>query len=54
MRNTPEAKKFIELAEKSGVKAVITERDKPFSDYSQASTDEQPNPNHVIRPKPKE
>ena len=48
MRNTPDAIDFIRLAEKQGVRAVITERDGPFGDYSQAAMDEQPNPNHVI------
>jgi enoyl-CoA hydratase/carnithine racemase len=50
MRNTPEAKRFIALAEKDGVHAAITERDRPFADYSQAPKDQRPDPNHVIRP----
>ena len=50
MRNTPDAKRFIGLAESEGVRAVITERDGPFGDYSQAPKDEQPDPNHVIGP----
>jgi enoyl-CoA hydratase len=48
MRNTPDAKRFIDLAAKGGVRAAITERDGPFGDYSQAPRDAQPNPAHVI------
>ena len=48
MRNTPEAKKFITIAEQQGVAAVVAERDTPFGDYSAAPADEQPNPNNVI------
>lgn len=48
MRNTPEAKRFIAMAEDKGVRAVIEERDGPFGDYSQAPKDEQPDPNNVI------
>ena len=36
MRNTPDAHRFIELAEREGVQAVVAERDGPFGDYSQA------------------
>ena len=50
MRNTPDARRFVDLAEREGVGAVITERDGPFGDYSQAPKDEQPNPAHVIEP----
>jgi enoyl-CoA hydratase len=49
MRNTPEAHRFIELAQTKGVRAVITERDGPFGDYSQGPKDQQPDPNNVIR-----
>jgi enoyl-CoA hydratase len=49
MRNTPEAKRFVGMAERDGVAAVIAERDGPFGDYSQAPRDQQPNPDHVIR-----
>jgi enoyl-CoA hydratase len=49
MRNTPDAKHFIELSEKQGVRAAVAERDGPFGDYSQAPEDERPNPNNVIR-----
>jgi enoyl-CoA hydratase len=48
MRNTPDAIDFIHRAEQEGVRAVITARDGPFRDYSQADSDERPNPNHVI------
>lgn len=50
MRNTPEARRFIQVAEQAGVRAAITERDGPFGDYSQAPPDEQPDPHHVIEP----
>jgi enoyl-CoA hydratase len=50
MRNTPDARRFIDLAESDGVRAVITERDGPFGDYSQAPKNRQPNPDHVITP----
>jgi len=48
MRNTPDAIDFIRLTEKQGVRAAITQRDGPFADYSQATDDERPNPNHII------
>jgi enoyl-CoA hydratase len=50
MRNTPDAKRFIELAEREGVGSVVAMRDGPFGDYSQAPADEQPDPNNVIVP----
>jgi enoyl-CoA hydratase len=50
MRNTAEAKRFVELAEQEGVRAAIAARDRPFGDYSQAPKDEQPDPNNVIEP----
>ncbi len=50
MRNTPDARSFIELAEREGVGAVVAERDAPFGDYSQAPADEQPDPRNVIEP----
>ncbi len=50
MRNTPDAKRFIELAERDGVGAVFERRDGPFGDYSQAPASEQPDPANVIRP----
>jgi enoyl-CoA hydratase len=48
MRNTPDALRFIDLAETEGVRSVITERDGLFGDYSQAPAERQPNPEHVI------
>ena len=51
IRNTPEALDFIEVAEKEGVREVITRRDSPFGDYSAAPKDRQPDPNNVIVPK---
>jgi enoyl-CoA hydratase len=50
MRNTPDAKEFIELAERDGVHGAVARRDGPFGDYSQAPAEEQPNPANVIVP----
>jgi enoyl-CoA hydratase len=50
MRNTPDAKRFIELAEKEGVPGAVAERDGPFGDYSQAGAEEKPDPGNVIEP----
>jgi len=50
MRNTPDAKRFIELAAERGVPAAVAERDGPFGDYSQADPEEKPDPNNVIEP----
>jgi enoyl-CoA hydratase len=50
MRNTPDAGRFIELAEREGVHAAAALRDGPFGDYSQAPPGEQPNPDNVIVP----
>ncbi len=50
MRNTPDARRFIELAEREGVSAAVARRDGPFGDYSQAPPAGQPNPENVIRP----
>lgn len=49
LRNTPEAKEFIELAEREGVGAAVAARDAPFGDYSQG---ERPDPTHVVDPVP--
>lgn len=49
MRNTPEALRFIELAEREGVAAAVAERDGPFGDYSQAGPDGRPDPRNVVR-----
>ncbi|WP_293838271.1 crotonase/enoyl-CoA hydratase family protein [Sphingopyxis sp.] len=48
MRNTPEALKFLELAEKEGVPAAAAARDRAFGDYSQADAENRPDPNNVI------
>jgi len=50
MRNTPEAHRFIELAEQQGVAGAVAERDGAFGDYSQAPAEEQPNPENIIYP----
>jgi enoyl-CoA hydratase len=50
MRNTPDAERFIELAEREGVPAAVARRDAPFGDYSQAPPGEQPDPDNVIDP----
>jgi enoyl-CoA hydratase len=50
MRNTPDARRFIERAEADGVRAAVTERDGPFGDYSQAPPERRPNPDNVIDP----
>jgi enoyl-CoA hydratase len=47
MRNTPEARAWIDRAEADGVRAVVEERDGPFGDYSQG---ERPDPRNVIEP----
>ena len=50
MRNIPEAKEFIRLAEAEGVPAVVAQRDGRFGDYSQAPRDEQPDRGNVVEP----
>ncbi|HEV2973929.1 MAG TPA: crotonase/enoyl-CoA hydratase family protein [Solirubrobacteraceae bacterium] len=50
MRNTPDAARFIELAEREGVHGAVARRDAPFGDYSQAPPEEQPDPANVIVP----
>lgn len=50
MRNTPEARRFIQLAESEGVRAMVAERDGAFGDYSQAPPGERPDPRNVIEP----
>ncbi len=42
MRNTPEGRDFVRVAQDQGVKAAVTLRDGPFGDYSQAPKDQQP------------
>jgi enoyl-CoA hydratase len=48
MRNTPEAKRFIQLAEREGVRAVVAERDRGYGDYSQAPAESKPDPRHTV------
>lgn len=50
MRNIPEGRRFVETAEREGVRQVIRERDKPWGDYSQGPPERQPDPSHVIEP----
>jgi enoyl-CoA hydratase/carnithine racemase len=50
MRNTPDALRFIERAEREGVRAAISERDGPFGDYSQGPPERRPDPDNVIEP----
>lgn len=50
MRNTPQARQFIELAESEGVGSVVARRDGPFGDYSQAPPGAQPDPANTIDP----
>lgn len=50
MRNTPDARRFVALAQEEGVGAVVQERDGAFGDYSQAPPSEQPDPGNVIEP----
>jgi enoyl-CoA hydratase len=52
MRNTPEAERFIDRAERDGVAAAVAQRDGPFGDYSQAPAGAKPNPGNVIEVKP--
>ena len=47
LRNTPEARAWIERAQESGVRSAVEERDGPFGDYSQG---ERPDPGNVIEP----
>jgi enoyl-CoA hydratase len=53
MRNTPDARHFIELAAEKGVSAAVAERDRPFADYSQAPANGQPDPANVLEPTPR-
>jgi enoyl-CoA hydratase len=50
MRNTPEARRFIERAAGEGVGALVAERDRAFGDYSAAPPEGRPDPDHVIQP----
>jgi enoyl-CoA hydratase len=48
MRNTPDALRFVELAEREGVHEAVARRDVSFGDYSQAPAGERPDPTHVV------
>jgi enoyl-CoA hydratase len=48
MRNTPEAREFIELAEREGVGAAVSRRDARFGDYSEAPPGRRPDPANVV------
>ncbi len=48
MRNTPEARAWIDKAEAEGVGAAVADRDGPFGDYSQGGRHGKPDPTHVI------
>jgi enoyl-CoA hydratase len=48
MRNTPDAHRFIELAEQDGVAAATAGRDAPFGDYSHAPPTGRPDPRNRI------
>jgi enoyl-CoA hydratase len=48
VRNTPDARRFIELAAHEGVAAATARRDAAFGDYSQATPDRKPDPHHVV------
>ena len=54
MRNTPDADRFIEIAEREGVAGAVALRDGAFGDYSQAPASGKPNPANVIVPEPGE
>lgn len=50
LRNTPEALRFIELADEAGVGSAVAERDGPFNDYSAGPKDGKPDPAHSYPP----
>jgi len=50
MRNTPEAREFIDTAASDGVRTVVEDRDGAWGDYSQAPVAKRPDPSHVIVP----
>jgi enoyl-CoA hydratase len=49
MRNTPDAKRFIDRASGEGVPAAVQARDRPFGDYSAGGPAQRPDPENVIR-----
>jgi enoyl-CoA hydratase len=52
MRNTPAGLSFVERSAADGVRATTQQRDAPFGDYSAAGPEGQPDPAHVISPRP--
>jgi enoyl-CoA hydratase len=50
MRNTPDAREWIGIAEREGVGAAIAARDGGYGDYSQAPAGDKPDPRNVIEP----
>lgn len=48
MRNTPDARRFIETAASEGVHAAVNDRDAPFGDYSTAEPAHKPAPDNII------
>ena len=52
MRNTPDARAFIDTAATHGVKTATHNRDAPFADYSMAGADRRPNPENIIQASP--
>ena len=52
MRNTPDARAFIDTAATDGVKTATHNRDAPFADYSMAGADRRPNPENIIQASP--
>jgi enoyl-CoA hydratase len=48
MRNTPDAKRFIERSAADGVHAAVTERDAPFGDYSASDPASKPDPRNAL------
>jgi enoyl-CoA hydratase len=49
MRNTPEARAWIDKADAEGVGAAVADRDGPFGDYSQGPREDKPDPTNIIR-----
>jgi enoyl-CoA hydratase len=49
MRNTPDAKRFIDRAATDGVPAAVRDRDRAFGDYSTGSQAQKPDPDNIIR-----
>jgi enoyl-CoA hydratase len=47
LRNTPEALRFVEVAEAAGVGAAVAERDDPFGDYSRGPREGKPDPTNA-------